>query len=231
MTPTLTQKALAWGVHTFTASGIATGFMAVVAIKAHDWKLAMIWLVASLVIDGIDGTFARMFRVKEVLPHINGKTIDNVIDFCTYVFIPAYLFYEAQLVPEVWLLPCTLTMVVVSALYYGIEGMVSEDMYFIGFPCLWNMVVFYMIFVFQFSPMGNVLWVLLFAVLHFMPVKFVYPSQSIDFKYFTIGLTVVFILTLAAILFVYPERNMILTWSAILTAVGYGGLTVYHTFK
>ena len=74
--PTFIQKALAWSVHIFTASGLLTGFMAILAINEKDWRSTMFWLLAALIIDGIDGTFARMFRVKEVLPYIDGKTID-----------------------------------------------------------------------------------------------------------------------------------------------------------
>ncbi|MEO1749134.1 MAG: hypothetical protein AAFR27_11065, partial [Pseudomonadota bacterium] len=75
----------------------------------------------------------RWFNVKEVLPYMDGKTIDYVIDFATYAIIPAYLFYEAQLAPPSVLLLSTFTILMVSAIYYGKEGMVSEDMQFVGF--------------------------------------------------------------------------------------------------
>lgn len=224
------QKTLAWSVHLFTASGLVAGFMAILAINEKDWKLAMLWLCAALVIDGIDGTFARMVRVKEVLPQINGQTIDYVIDFATYAIIPAYFFYEAGLVPESWRLPCTAIILLVSSLYYGKTGMVSDDMYFIGFPVLWNMVVFYMLFVFQFSPKVNGFFVIVFAVLHFVPIKFAYPSQASKFKILTIAVTVLFIATLVTILYVYPERNFWLTVSAILTMGYYAVLAIYNTW-
>jgi len=106
-------------------------------------------------IDGIDGYFARKYRVKEVLPHISGKNIDYVIDFTTYAVIPAYLLYSATLdgIPVdqggQFLLPHSLRglsasiILLVSTLYYGKRNMVSDDMYFIGFPVMWNLVAFF----------------------------------------------------------------------------------------
>ena len=111
--PTLLEKSLAWSVHIFTASGLWAGFMAILAINHHNWRSAMFWLLACLIIDGIDGTFARMFRVKEVLPYMDGKTIDYVIDFATYAIIPAYFFYESELVTADWRLPLTFLILMV----------------------------------------------------------------------------------------------------------------------
>ncbi len=227
---TFIEKSLAWGVHLFTASGLVSGFMAILAINSRNWREAMLWLVLCLVIDGIDGAFARLFRVKEVLPYMDGKTIDYVIDFATYAIIPAYLFHQADLVSEDWRLPCTSIILLVSALYYGKEGMVSDDMYFIGFPVLWNMVVFYIMFVFPFDSIGNVFVVFFFAILHFMPVKFVYPSQGKRFRTLSIVMTVLFIGTLAAILWFLPERLPWLTTLAYLTAGYYAIMAVYNTW-
>ncbi|MEL6922872.1 MAG: CDP-alcohol phosphatidyltransferase family protein [Bacteroidota bacterium] len=224
------QQALAWSVHVFTASGLVAGFMAILAINRSDWKTAMLWLVAALVIDGIDGTFARLFKVKEILPDTDGKTIDYVVDFANYAIIPSYMFYMAGLAPEPWLLPCVAIILLVSAVYYGIEGMVSEDMYFVGFPVLWNMVLFYLLFVWQLPPLGNVLAIIVFAVLHFIPIKFVYPSQASRFKWPTLINTVLFILTLIAILLYYPSRQWWLTLLAYLTAAYYAVMAVYDTW-
>ncbi|MEM6966205.1 MAG: hypothetical protein AAF573_15680 [Bacteroidota bacterium] len=224
------EKTLAWSVHVFTSSGLVAGFMAILAINKQDWREAMLWLIVCLVIDGIDGTFARLFKVKEILPHIDGKTIDYVIDFATYAIIPAYFFHQANLVGEDWKLPCTAIILLVSAIYYGKDGMVSNDMYFIGFPVLWNMVVFFMFFVFDFSYFWNVLLIVLFAVLHFIPVKFVYPSQATKFKSLTILNTVIFIISAIVVLWMYPERNIWWIGSIILATVYYGVMAVYNTW-
>lgn len=224
------QKALAYLVHIFTASGLIAGFMAILSINEKDWRTAMFWLFIALVIDGIDGTFARMLKVKEVLPQIDGKTIDFVVDFATYAIIPAYFFYSAELVPEDWNLPCTSLILLVSALYYGKDGMVSTDMYFIGFPVLWNLVVFYLIFVFQASPIGNIFIILAFAIAHFIPLKFAYPSQASSFQKPTLIVSLLFFIVLLAILYLFPERNTILTTLAWACGLYFGFLAIYNTY-
>lgn len=227
---TILQKTMAWCVHLFTASGLVAGFMAILAINDLAWRGAMLWLVVALVIDGIDGTFARIFRVQEVLPEMNGKTMDYIIDFATYAIIPAYFFHQAGLVDAPFNLPCTILILLVSALYYSKEGMVSEDNYFIGFPVMWNMVVFYLYFVFGFSSIGNVLAVIFFAVLHFVPIKFVYPSRVKHFRRLTIAVTTLLILDFGVILWYHPGKYFWLTLIAILAAVYYGLMAIYNTW-
>ena len=142
----LSQKIAAWGVHVFTSSGLITGFLALISIGEKNWSTAFLWLFVSLVIDGIDGSLARLFKVKEVLPLMEGKNIDFVIDFTNYAVIPAYFFYMAEMAPQGWMYPCLALILLSSALYYGKDGMVADEQYFIGFPVLWNIVVFYCFF-------------------------------------------------------------------------------------
>ena len=96
----------------------------------------MLWLFVTLIIDSVDGTFARLFKVREVLPNFDGKMIDYVIDFAIYAIIPAYFIHEAPLLPEDFKLIGATIILLVSAIYYGLDGMVSNDYYFIGFPVM-----------------------------------------------------------------------------------------------
>lgn len=204
--------------------------MALLAVEKHDWRTAMLWLIVALVIDGIDGTFARLFKAKEILPFMDGKTMDYVIDFATYAIIPAYMFYEAQLVPEAWLLPLTFLILLVSVLYYGKTGMVSNDNYFMGFPVLWNMVLFYYLFVGDFAASTYIVLTIIFAILHFVPVKFAYPSQNDYLKIPTIINTVIFIATLVLLVFYYPIKPGWLIVLAYATVVYYALLAIYDTW-
>ncbi len=224
------QKTFAWAVHLFTASGLVAGFMAILAINEKDWRTAMAWLIICLVIDGIDGTFARLAKVKEVLPHIDGKTIDYVIDFATYAIIPAYFFYTADLVAESWKLPLTALILLVSAVYYGKEGMVSEDNYFIGFPVLWNMVVFYLVFVFGASQPVNALLVIIFAILHFVPIKFAYPSRGTRFMIPTLIITSLFFIMIVLTVWYFPAKVVWLTVLGWICGLYYGLLAIYNTW-
>ena len=199
------QKAAAWGVHIFSASGLLAGFMAIIAISDKDVRAAMGWLLVCLLIDGIDGTFARKFRVKDVLPNIDGKNIDYVVDFATYAIIPAFFFYSADLVDPFLDLPLSLLILLVSAIYYGKKGMVSDDLYFIGFPVMWNMVVFYLIFIFALPMWMNAAVIVFFAILHFVPIKFAYPSRATRLKGMTVGFSVFLMLLMPIAVWLYPD--------------------------
>jgi len=225
------EKFFAWSVHIFTASGLLTGFMAILAITNKNWRTAMAWLLLALFIDGIDGTLARKFKVKKVLPNINGKMIDNVIDFTTYAVIPAYFFYMAELVNPFWNLPLTFLILLVSAIYYGKAGMVSDDYYFIGFPVMWNVVVFYLIFIFNAALWINAALVFICAILHFVPIKFAYPSRTTHLKNLTIIFTVLILLIMPLAVWLYPLVPVWLRWAAIGNLAYFAILAAFDTFR
>ncbi|MCB0706284.1 MAG: hypothetical protein KDC34_13290 [Saprospiraceae bacterium] len=229
-TPSPIARIFAWSVHIFTATGLLAGFMAILAIVDHEWQEAAYWLLAALLIDGVDGTFARMARVREVLPNVDGKSIDYVIDFANYAIIPAFFLYESNLIFIPWNEIAVGLILLVSALYYGLDGMVSEDQYFVGFPVMWNMVVLFQVFVFQVGSALNFSLVVLFAILHFVPVKFAYPSQNKHSKVPTILVTIFFIASLLAAIYYYPTPPVWCKILAVLTVAYYAGLAVYDTF-
>ena len=228
------MKLAAWSVHLFTASGLLAGFMGLLAAVEKDYRAAMLWMLATLVIDGIDGTFARMARVQEVLPNVSGKTIDYVIDFFTYCILPAYLFWVAiDDMPETPRLVGAFLMLMSGAIYYGLEGMVSADgKHFVGFPVLWNMVVYVFIFV-----VPNLAWplvlglVVLFTILHFVPVLFAYPSHGGRWWIATLVATVVFIGAAVVNVYYYPEPVGWARWVTIIATIYYAVLAAVDTLS
>lgn len=209
------EKACAWGVHMFTASGIIFTLLAIIAIANHEFVLCMVWLMIAFVIDGVDGIMARKARVTEVLPYMEGKNIDFVIDFANYAIIPGYFLYEAfwvvngekvSVLPDIeWVRFSTIALLLmVSAVYYGKEPMVSEDMYFIGFPVMWNAVAYFMFFVVQPNPWVNVALIIMFSILHFVPWKYAYPSQNKRFQILNWTMGLIFILSNSYLLWIYP---------------------------
>ncbi len=221
------------GVHLFTSTGVIAAFMAIRAISETpvNWQRdAMLWLILALFIDGVDGAMARAVKAKEVLPGWDGKAIDYVIDFLTYAVIPAFFFYQSDLLPEAWKLPAVFVILLVSAMYYGKMGMVSNDMYFVGFPVMWNMVVYTLFFVLDLNVWLNLTLVFFFCVMHFVPLKYVYPSRTLHFKTLNILNTVLFFISNGIILYLYPEKHSWLTAVAILTILYYGWMTIYGSF-
>ena len=93
------RVAAAWSVHLFTASGVVLALLALEATYRGEWRLALLWLLAALAVDGVDGSLARMARVKEVVPRIDGEAFDLIVDYLNYVFVPAVFIARSGLVP------------------------------------------------------------------------------------------------------------------------------------
>lgn len=183
------QVAAAWAVHAFTASGIVLGFLALVAILEGDRIAAFLWLGLALFVDGIDGTLARRARVHEMTPHFDGATLDNVIDYFTYVVVPAMMIYWFDLVPPGWETATAAAIMAVSLYTFANAGMKTSDYYFAGFPALWNLVVLYF-HILQTDPWINLAVIGLCLLLTFVPWKYVHPLRVRDWRAFTIPITI-----------------------------------------
>jgi phosphatidylcholine synthase len=174
--PRSTQLA-AFAVHVFTASGAAVAFGALIAAIQGEFTAMFALLGLALLIDGVDGFFARRLRVAEVLPRWSGEVLDHVIDYLTYVFIPALALASSGFIPPMLAVPAALAIVVSSALYFADKEMKTGDGFFRGFPVLWNLVVFYL-FLTQPPPFVTLAIVAVLVVLTFAPFKFVHPLRA-----------------------------------------------------
>ena len=167
---------VAWAIHTLTASGAVLAFLALLAVEQADWRLALLWLAVALVVDGIDGPLARWAGVTRRTPGIDGATLDLVVDYLTYVFVPAMLIYRAGLLPPPYALPLT-ALVLLSSLYtFARTDMKTEDNFFRGFPAVWNVVAFYL-FALQPGPAAGAIAVVVFSGLTFAPIHFIHPVR------------------------------------------------------
>jgi phosphatidylcholine synthase len=224
------ERLRAWGVHLLTATGILFALLALIAVSDRDWREVFLWLFIALIVDGVDGTLARTARVAEVLPKVNGKMIDTVIDFTTYAIVPAFFFYQAELAPPGWGLVCSGVMLLAATLYYGKEGMIAESMHFVGFPVLWNVFVFFDFFIFVPPGWVNVLLVFLFAVFHFVPIKFAYPSRALRWKGLTLFISFAGLFAAALVIIEYPERSFALRTVVVVAAAYFVGLALWETY-
>ena len=137
-------EAGAWAIHALTASSAVLALLALVAVESGRTREALLWLLGALVIDGIDGTLARRFEVKKRLPRIDGTALDLVVDYLTYVFVPAWLLWRLGAFPPDLALPLV-ALVLLSSLYtFARTDMKTDDGYFRGFPALWNVVALYL---------------------------------------------------------------------------------------
>lgn len=175
-------------VHVFTGLGIVCALFAMREGIAGRVEQAFIWLGVALFIDGVDGYLARRVKVWEVLPKFSGETLDLVIDYVTYVFIPAMMFLEAKVLTGVWG-NAVAAMICLSSLYHFCdEGSKSEDNCFVGFPAIWNIVAFY-IFAFQPSAFWTYAILLFCIVMTFVRFKWVHPMRVIALRGLTLAAT------------------------------------------
>lgn len=173
--------AAAWLVHLFTASGVVLAFLALEATARGEWRLALLWLLAALAVDGVDGTLARWARVKQHVPRIDGEAFDLIVDYLNYVFVPAIFIVRAGLVPQALALPLAAAILLSSVYVFVRRDMKTPDNYFRGFPALWNVVALYL-FVAQPGPVAGAVAVAALSAMSFAPVRFVHPFRVGDYQ-------------------------------------------------
>jgi phosphatidylcholine synthase len=189
----------AWAVHAFTATSALFALLALDAVLGEDWRLALLWLLCALAVDGVDGTLARAVKVKERTPAFDGAALDLIVDYLTYVFVPTLFIWRAGLVPEAWALPLA-ALIQYSALYhFARSDMKTEDNYFRGFPALWNLVAFYL-WVAGASPVAGAAVVAALALSSFTSVTFVHPFRVRDYGAALPVIAVLWALATAALL-------------------------------
>jgi len=190
----LTQKnkvtwpqARAFCVHLLTASGSFLAFLSLVAASEKQWTVMFLWLGLALFVDGIDGPIARKLDVKHVLPNWSGEMLDNVIDYVTYVLIPAFALYQSGFMGEGLSFLSGAIIVISSAIYYADTGMKTKENFFKGFPVVWNMVVF-ALFVINPGEMVAFAIVVSSAILSFLPIYFLHPVRVVRLRLLNLGI-------------------------------------------
>jgi phosphatidylcholine synthase len=174
------SRALAWGVHLLTASGAALALLALGSVEQGDELAALGWLGVALIVDGIDGTLARAAKVGERIPNLSGDALDLVVDYLTYVLVPALLIWRGD-----YLLPAVAfvltSAILMSSLYiFARRDMKTDDGYFRGFPALWNIVALYFVVATP-SPVVATAIAVILIVMTFAPIHVVHPFRARDY--------------------------------------------------
>lgn len=173
----MTAQLRAISVHLFTATGAVLAMLAMLAAVDEKWDMMFLWLVVAFFVDGIDGPLARKFEVKTYAPQIDGELLDLIIDYLTYVFIPAFALFKSGLLPNWtgWIIIIVITFA--SALYFADTRMKTKDNSFSGFPGCWNMVVL-VLFALQPNYWLMLALVVGLSITMFIPLKFVHPVRT-----------------------------------------------------
>src|SRR6185436_16480657 len=181
------MRAIAFSVHVLTACGAALALLALLAATQGNWPLMFLWLGVALVVDAIDGPLARAANVSTLWPNWSGDTLDLVVDYTTYVFVPAYAVADAGLMPDALAFPAAAAVAMTGTLYFANREMKMPDNFFRGFPAVWNLVVFYLLLL-RPTPAMAAATVALFAVLTFVPLRFVHPFRVRRLRTVTVAL-------------------------------------------
>jgi phosphatidylcholine synthase len=230
----LPQRCLGWLIHIFTASGAFVGLMALLAIYEHHLLTAFWWMGAAILIDAVDGMFARVVKIKLAVPQIDGALLDNIVDFFNYTIVPAFFLLVTALLPAQWTLVCVMAITLSSAYQFTQQDAKTSDHFFKGFPSYWNIVVFYLYF-WQMNVWINLSILVTLAVLSFVPIKYVYPSRMDYLTHNKIGrlamllATVIWGFATAGLLWVYPKSNPPLVVISMGYLILYVGMSFYRT--
>ena len=167
--------------------------------------------VVAFAVDGIDGPLARRFDVKKYAPRFDGVLLDLIIDYLTYVFIPAFALFQSGLLPgwTGWVTIIVITFA--SAMYFCDGNMKTKDKSFHGFPGCWNMVVLVM-----FAIQPN-FWIILtvvivLAIAMFLPLKFVHPVRTNRWRFISLPITLLWIAFAGWSAWVDFSANPVILW-------------------
>jgi len=208
----------ALGVHLFTATGAVFAMLAMLAASETKWSLMFLWLIVAFGVDGIDGALARKYDVKKNAPRFDGVLLDLIIDYLTYVFIPAFALFKSGLLPgwTGWFAIFVITFA--SAMYFCDGNMKTKDNSFHGFPGCWNMLV---LVLFALSPN---FWIILIivaalAVAMFLPLKFIHPVRTKRWRWLSLPLSLgwIFFAVWAAWVDFHPQSWA--HWGLVITSV------------
>ena len=205
-------------VHLFTATGAVLSMLAMLAAAEEEWSMMLLWLVVALIADGIDGPLARHYDVKINWPTYDGVLLDLIIDYLTYVFIPAFALFQSGLLPG-WTGWCAIIVITYASVIYFVDTrMKTKDNSFAGFPACWNMVV---IVLFALHPnfylMLGIIMVL--AASMFTNLKFIHPVRTERWRWLSLPVALAWIAFAARAAWVDFAPGEIAHWGLAITSL------------
>ncbi|MFD0987391.1 CDP-alcohol phosphatidyltransferase family protein [Methyloligella solikamskensis] len=184
-------------VHVLTATGACLALLAILAAADGNWQLMFAWLGLALFVDGIDGPLARRYGTKEHLARWSGDDLDNIVDYLTYAFVPAFALAMSDLLPGGTALIAGFAILLSSLFHFSDSKSKTKSNEFVGFPAVWNVVALFL-FAFGLPPWANLTIVLILAVLTFVPTPYVHPVRSERLRLISIAVTLLWLVAAAA---------------------------------
>ena len=219
-------------VHLLTASGAVLSMLAMLAAVEGNWSLMFLWLVVALVVDGVDGPLARRYDVTKNWPTYDGVLMDLIVDYLTYVFIPAYALFKSGLLSgwSGWI--SIIVIVYGSVVYFADTRMKTKDKSFAGFPACWNMVV---LVLFVLHPQWWIILTIVIAltICMFTNLKFIHPVRTQRWRNVSLPMVLawVFFAGWAAAMDFWPQNWA--RWGLVITSLYlvFSGIAQQVVFK
>jgi phosphatidylcholine synthase len=215
----VSDRLRAASIHVLTAVGAVLALLALRAAHQADWQMMFVWLGIALIVDAIDGPLARLFDVKAVLPRFSGERLDLIVDYLTYVAIPAFVLTETNLLPEAFRLPAAIAILLSGLFHVSDVNSKTEEGFFVGFPAIWNIVLLYL-FVLGLPPLGAAAAVSGLVLLTFVPILYVHPFRVVRLRVLT-GLVTLAWMVVAAIAVANPFPSAFWIKIALLAVAAY----------
>jgi phosphatidylcholine synthase len=215
----------AWFVHLYTASGAIAAFLGALAVFNSRYRDAFLLMALATVVDATDGVLARAASVKNVLPGFDGARLDDIVDYLTFVFLPALLLYQAGTLPEGWGIEVASAILLSSAYGFASIDAKTDDHFFTGFPSYWNIVALYL-YAARLQPAINAVILLFLSVLVFVRIGYVYPSRTPTLRVLTIALSLVWAVLIVSMILMLPDVPRLLLASSLFFPAYYAGLSL-----
>ncbi|HSL21951.1 MAG TPA: hypothetical protein VK886_10480 [Vicinamibacterales bacterium] len=187
------------------------GLIAVVAGNARE---AFAWMLAATVVDSTDGLLARLADVRTYAASLDGARLDDIVDYLTFVFLPAYFVYHFRMLPPGWDIVVATALLLSSAFGFTALDAKTADHFFTGFPSYWNIVVLYL-YTLGVSPAANALVLLALAALVFVRIGYIYPSRTPRWRVPTLALGVLWAVAVAVIVWQLPDPSRVLVIASL----------------
>lgn len=227
------RKIYAYSVHLFTATGAVWGLLALMAVFRHEWRLAILWMVLAMFVDGFDGMLARKADVKTYANNIDGALLDNILDYLNYVVVPALFLIEADFLPAGFKLAGAFAVLLTSAYQFTQTDAKTDethDYFFKGFPSYWNVLVLYML-VMGLNPWVNLAILTLCNILVFVPIKYIYPSRNLRLRSLTLILSYLYGIIGIWGVMQYPNVPKWVVWASFIYVGYYAALSLWPRNK
>ena len=183
-----------WIVHCVTASGAICGMLGIIAVSDKQPREAVLWLAAAMILDGVDGPAARAWKVCDHVPRIDGYTLDLIVDFVTCIVVPVIFLHQFDMLPNGGSLYIGAFILFMSALWMSRTDQMTDDHWFNGFPCEWNMIV-PTLYLLRANPWFTTAACVALALTQLTNWKFVHPMQVRRFRPLTVSVTVLWLAT------------------------------------